>query len=166
VHGVLRSPIVTHRHPNSLRPLPTMEFRIHDILVWIRIRIRRSMPLPNRSGLQQKTNLKKIFRLLLFEGTFRSVFKDKKSKRSFSYYFCLMIKGSGSGSGSMPLTNGSGSGKQNKWIRWIRIRIRIRMRSTDSNFYQHLLTLFGHTEEYLFSYRSLSFSTPAIQCRN
>ncbi len=74
--------------------------RIHDILVWIRIRIwiRGSMPLTNGSGSgfgsascfcywpsrrQQKTNLKKkFFCLLLFEGTFTSFFKDKKSKRS------------------------------------------------------------------------------------
>ncbi len=66
-------------------------FRIHDILVWIRIR--GCMPLtyepwiisgscyfrhwPSRH--QQKTILKK-FCLLLFEGTFTSFFKDKKSK--------------------------------------------------------------------------------------
>jgi hypothetical protein len=81
--------------------------------------------------------------------------------QGFSYYFCLKIEGSGSGSGSMPLTNGSGSGRpKNMWIRWIRIR------NTASNFYLLLLTLFGHTEDYLSSYRSLSFSTPAIQCRN
>jgi hypothetical protein len=47
-------------------------FRIHDILVWIRIRIRGSMPLTNGSGsgtfyfpltfkMPKKTNLKKIF---------------------------------------------------------------------------------------------------------
>ncbi len=65
--------------------------RIHDIFVWIRIRI----PLTNGSGrgscyfrhwpsrCQQKTNFKKkFFYLLLFEGTFTSFFKDKKSKRS------------------------------------------------------------------------------------
>jgi hypothetical protein len=55
----------------------------------------------------------KVFCLLLFEGTFTSFFKDKKSKRShktvgikdFFYYFCLMIEGSG----SVHLTSGSGS---------------------------------------------------------
>ncbi len=76
----------------------------------------------------QGANKKLIFCLLLFEGTFTSFFKDKKSKRShktveikggFSYYYCLMIEGSGSG--SIPLTSGSGSGKS-MWIRWIRIR--------------------------------------------
>ncbi len=43
------------------------------------------------------------FCLLLFEGTFTSFFKDKKSKKvtksrnqSFSYYFCMVIEGSGS----------------------------------------------------------------------
>jgi hypothetical protein len=70
--------------------------------------------------------------LLLFEATFTSFFKDKKSKRvtkyrgirnqGFSYYFCMMIEGSGSragsGSGSIPLTSGSGSGRpKNMWIR-------------------------------------------------
>jgi hypothetical protein len=57
-----------------------------------------------------------VFCIVLFEGTFTSFFKDKKSQRShktveikvFSYYFCLMIEISGSG--SIPLTNGSGSG--------------------------------------------------------
>ena len=70
--------------------------RIHDILVWIRIRIwiRGSMPLTNGSGSgcgsfyfhhwpsrwQQKTNLKKVFCILLFEGIFTSFFKDKNQK--------------------------------------------------------------------------------------
>jgi hypothetical protein len=48
--------------------------RIHDILVWIRIRIHGSMPLIFK---------KKLFCLLLFEGTFTSFFKDKKSKSSY-----------------------------------------------------------------------------------
>jgi hypothetical protein len=45
-----------------------------------------------------------FFCLLLFEGTFTSFFKDKKSQKSqnsrnqgFSYYFCLLIEGSRSG---------------------------------------------------------------------
>ncbi len=112
------------RQPKSL--LPGQVLRIHDILVWIRIWIwiRRSMTLTSGSGSgscffrhwpsrrQQKTNLKKkFFCLLLFEGTFKSFFKDKKSKRShktegrnqgFSYYFWL-IEGSGSGYGSISL---------------------------------------------------------------
>ncbi len=93
--------------------------RIHEIFVWIRIR--GSLHVTNGSGSgscyfhhspsrrQQKTNFKKFFCKLLFEGTF---FKDKKSKRftnsrtqGFSYYFCLTIEGSG-GSGF-----GSGSAK-------------------------------------------------------
>ncbi len=56
-------------------------FRINDILVWIRIWIRGSMPLTNGSGssyfvsdLQDANKklifLKKFFCLLLFEGTF------------------------------------------------------------------------------------------------
>ncbi len=125
--------------------------RIHDILVWFRIRIgiRGSMTLTNGSGFgsgsgcgsgscylrhwplrcQQKTNFfKKVFCLLLFEGIY-IIFKDKKSQssrnQSFSYYFCLVIEGSGSG--STPLSNGSASGlrrPKNMWIRWIRVRIR------------------------------------------
>jgi hypothetical protein len=63
-----------------------------------------------------KKKMSKFFCLLLFEGTFTSFFKDKKSERnhktvprnqSISYYFCLMIEGSGSG--FVPLTTGSGS---------------------------------------------------------
>ncbi len=99
-------------------------FRIHDILVRIRIWIRGSMHLTNGSGFgscyfrhwlsrhQQKTNLKKNFCLLLFEGT--SFFKvQKKSQNSrnqrFSYYFSFMIEGFGSGR------------PKNMWIRiWIR----------------------------------------------
>ncbi len=66
--------------------------RIHAILMWIRIRIRGSLPLTDGSGFgsrsfyfhhwpsrrPQKTNIC----ILLFEGTFTSFFKDKKSKRS------------------------------------------------------------------------------------
>jgi hypothetical protein len=66
--------------------------QIHDILGWIRIRIRGSMPLTNGSGscyfrqwpsrCQQETNFfSQFFCLLLFECTFTSLFKDKKSKR-------------------------------------------------------------------------------------
>ncbi len=67
---------------------------IHDILVWNRIRIRGSMPLTNGYGSfyfhhwpsrwQQKKQmlLKKIYCILLSEGTFTSFFKGKKSKRS------------------------------------------------------------------------------------
>jgi hypothetical protein len=109
------------------------ELRIHDILVWIRIR--GSMPLTNGSGSWildpdpaifvtdlQDANKKIIlvtnfFCRLLFEGTFTSFFKEKKSKRvknsrnqGFSYYFCMMIEGSGS------------KRPKNMWIWWIRIR--------------------------------------------
>ena len=112
--------------------------RIHDILVWIRIRIRGSMPLHNGSGFGSgfgsgswirillfssltfktptKTNLKNKFLwlLLLHLHNFSKVKVQKKSQnsgnQSFSYYFCLMIEGSGR--------------PKNMWIRWIRIRIR------------------------------------------
>ncbi len=115
--------------------------RIHDILLWIRIR--GSMPLTNGSGsgcgygscyfchwpsrFQQKT---KFFYLLLFEGTFTSFFRDKKSKlqnsrnQGFSYYFGLMIDGSG----TIPLISGYRS--ESRVPNSIRIRIRIRIRNT------------------------------------
>ncbi len=123
--------------------------RIHDILVWIRIR--GSMPLTNGSRFgsgsgcaslyfhhwpsrcQHKNKFKnKVFLHITFWRYFYIIFqrsKDfKKSQNSrnqgFSYYFCLMIEGSGSESGSVPLTNGSRRPKIT-WIRWIRIRIRI-----------------------------------------
>jgi hypothetical protein len=88
-------------------------FRIHNILVWIRIR--GSMPLTNGSGscyfrhrpsrCQQKTNfLFNFFCLLLFEDTFTFFSKIKSQKESqnisnqgYSYYFCMMIEGSRSG---------------------------------------------------------------------
>ncbi len=114
--------------------------RIHDILVWIRIRICGSMPLSNGSGsryfchwrsrCQRKTNFcKKIFCYYFLKEKLHNFSKIKSQKESqnsrnqvFSYYLCMMIEGSG----STPLTNGSGSGRpKNMWIRWIRIRIRI-----------------------------------------
>ncbi len=53
---------------------------------------------------------KKLYCILLFEGSFTSFFKGKKVKKKaqnsgnqgFSYYFCLMIEGSGSGSATLP----------------------------------------------------------------
>jgi hypothetical protein len=80
---------------------------------------------------------KKLFCLLLFEGTFTSFFKEKsQSSRNqvFSYHFTLVIEGTGSGSISM--NNGSGSGSRrpkNIRIRWIRILIRIRNTGTVPN---------------------------------
>ncbi len=113
-------------------------FRIHDILVWIRIC--RSMPLTNKSwsgfgcGIcyfrhwpsrrQQKTNLKKVFLLIILWRYIYIIFKrqkvQKKSQNNrnqgFSYYYCFMIEGTGSG--SIPLTSGSESGRpKNMWIR-------------------------------------------------
>jgi hypothetical protein len=79
--------------------------RVHDILGWIRIRILGSMPLTNGSGSWirvldpdpalfvidlQDVSKKLIFEhnffcLLLYEATFTSFFKDKKSKRVKKY---------------------------------------------------------------------------------
>ncbi len=65
--------------------------RIHKILVRIRIRTRKSIPLTNGSGCRfascyfsqwHSRHQQKVFCLLLFEGTFTSFFKDKKSYRS------------------------------------------------------------------------------------
>jgi hypothetical protein len=142
-------------------------FRIHDILVWIRIQIRRSMPLTNGSGscyfchwpsrCQQKTNfLTQFFLLSYFLKVHLHYFSKIKSQKElqnsrvqgFSYYFCMMIEGSGSraGSGSIPLISGSGSGRpKNTWLRWIRIRwirirwIGIRIRNTDKKVWQQIV---------------------------
>ncbi len=50
------------------------------------------------SNLHKKKKFSGGFRLLLFEGTFTSLFKDKKSQNSkkhgFSYYYFLMMEGS------------------------------------------------------------------------
>ncbi len=125
--------------------------RIHDILGWIRIRIRGSMPLTNGSGsgscyfrhwpsrCQQKTNFfntisSTYYFLKLHWHNFSKIKSQKESQNSrnqgFSYYFCMTIEGSGSragsGSGSIPLTSGSGSGSRRAKNMWIRIRIRIR----------------------------------------
>ncbi len=121
-------------------------FRIHDILLCIRIRIliRGSMPwlidldAGSRSfyfrhwpsSCPQKTNFKKSYQLIAFWRYIYIIFQRKKVQKKsqnsrnqgFSYYVCLLIEGSGSG--SIPLTNGSGSGRpKNMWIQWIRIRI-------------------------------------------
>jgi hypothetical protein len=74
-------------------------------------------PDPAFLSLTFKTPTKKFFCTLLFEGTFTSIFKDKKSKKKsqnsikqgFSYFFCIMIEGSGSGS-RRPKNCESGSG--------------------------------------------------------
>jgi hypothetical protein len=96
LHGVMQKIIFFAYYflKGHLHPV----FRIHDILVWIWIRIRGSMPLTNGSGLgswirillfssltfkmpAKKLILTQFFCLLLFEGTFTLFFKDKKSKR-------------------------------------------------------------------------------------
>ncbi len=115
--------------------------RIHDILVWIRIRILIRILDPNSAIFVidlQDANKKLIFYLIFSAYYFLKVHlhlfsKIKSQKESqnsrnlgFSYYFCMMIEGSRSG--SIPLTNGSGGSRRpkNMWSRWIRIRFRIR----------------------------------------
>jgi hypothetical protein len=110
--------------------------RIHDILGWIRIRIRGSMPTTNGSGfgsgfgsgscyvtsLNFKMPVKKKFICTIFSAYyflklhlhhFSKIESQKESQNSrnqgFSYYFCMMIEGSGS--------------RRPKNM-WIRIRIR------------------------------------------
>jgi hypothetical protein len=81
--------------------------RIHDILVWIRNRIRGSMPLTNRSGSGQSFSEYYFLKVLLHH--FAKVKSQKEVTKSrnqgFPHYFCLMIEGSRPGSGSIPLTN-------------------------------------------------------------
>ncbi len=116
-------------------------FRIYDILGWIRIRIRGSMPLTNGSGSGSGSGscyfrhwLQDASKKLIFNTIFSAYFFLKVHLHHFSKIKgqkesqnSMMIEGSGSGAGSIPRTSGSGSGRpKNMWIRWIRIRIRIR----------------------------------------
>ncbi len=115
--------------------------RIDDILGWIRIRIRGSMPLTNGSGScyfrhwPSRCQLNKFFYTIFSAYYFLKLHLHHLSKiksqketqnsrnQGFSYYFCGSGSRAGSGSGSIHLTSGSGRPK-NMWIRWIRIRIR------------------------------------------
>jgi hypothetical protein len=103
--------------------------RIYDILVSIRIQIRRSMPLINGFGSrscyfhhwpsrrQQKSILNKFFQHFTF--------------LRYIYIIDRMIEESGSG--SIPLTNGSGSGSKGLKNMWIQIQIRFRICNTVTN---------------------------------
>ncbi len=123
-------------NPKVSKPM----FRIHDILVWIRIRIwiRGSMSLTNGcwSGScyfrhwPSRWQLKIIFIPINFRDynfiIFQKYVKSHKEvtnsrNQGFSYYFCLIVEGSGSG--SVPRT-GSWRPKN------IRVRIRLRIRIT------------------------------------
>jgi hypothetical protein len=96
-------------------------FRIHDILVWIRIEIRGSMTLSNGSGsgfgsgscyFRHWPNKKfKFFCFLLFEDTFTSFFKDiKKSQTEGIAVFLTIIAYYWGG----PKTCGSGGSRS--WL--------------------------------------------------
>jgi hypothetical protein len=133
--------------------------RIHDILGWIRIRIRGSMPLTNGSGsgswirillfssltfkMPAKTNFfNTIFspydflKLHLHHFSKIKIQKELQNRmnQGFSYYFCMMIEGSGSGSragsGSGSIPLTSGSGSGSWRPKKTWIRIRIRIRNT------------------------------------
>ncbi len=89
-------PVQQTRGLQSFKPV----FRIHDILVWIRIRVRISGPMPLTNGqfssltfkMPTKTNfLANFFCLLLYEGTLTSFFTDKKSKRVTDSRFFLLF---------------------------------------------------------------------------
>ncbi len=102
-------------------------FRIHNILVWIRIRIRLrgSMRLTNGTFTMPAKNsfFNTIFPACYFLKVHLHYFSTIKSQKEsqnrriqdFSYYFCLMIAGSGSGSragsGSIALISASASGR-------------------------------------------------------
>ncbi len=126
-------PLNTFLHTTSASSVPDPwhfgldpDPRIHASDWWIRIRFLdpgsgscyfRHWP----SRCQKKTiYLSQFFLLtvLLFEGTFTSFFKDKKSKRvtksKESRFFLLFLHDDGG--------SGSGSRRPNMWIRWIRIR--------------------------------------------
>jgi hypothetical protein len=108
--------------------------RIHDILGWIRIRIRGSMSLtdPAIFVMDLQDASKKLIFYTIFSAYyflrlhlhhFSKIKSQKESQNSrnqgFSYYFCMMIEGSG----SIPLASGSGSGSWRPKNMWIRIRI-------------------------------------------
>ncbi len=77
--------------------------QIRDILV--RIRIRGSLPLANGSG----SGSGSFFCLLLFQATFASFFKDKKSGShktvEIKVFLTIFLRIVRSGSGSVPRTN-------------------------------------------------------------
>jgi hypothetical protein len=141
-------------------------FRIHDILVWIRIRTPcltlmdpdlDADPDPATFVIDlQEANKKLIFLKSFSAYYFLKVHlhhfskikspKEVKNSRSksYSYYFCLMIEGfrsgsgAGSGSRSTPLISRSGSGPWRLKNMWIRwFRIWIWIRNTDNRFKSH-----------------------------
>jgi hypothetical protein len=100
-------------------------FRIHYLLVWIRIRILDPDPAIFLLDLQDASKnyfFNTIFSAYYFLKVHLHLFSKIKSQKEsqhsrnqgFSYYFCMLIEGSG----SIPLTGGSGSGRpKNMWIR-------------------------------------------------
>jgi hypothetical protein len=87
----------------------------------------------------------KFFCLLLFEGTFTSFSKDKKSKRchttvGFNVFLSFLLKDR-----SLTVTNGSGFGRSKHiWILRIRIQIRMRIRNT-------VFTIIHPVQSYVYS---------------
>ncbi len=72
--------------------------RIHDMLVWIRIRIRGSVPLTNGSGsgsfyfhqCRQKTNLKKNSAYYFLKGLLHN-FQRKKVKKESRFFLLFLL---------------------------------------------------------------------------
>ncbi len=148
-------------------------YRIHDILVWIWIRVHGSMPLTNGSGsgfirgllfyvidlqeINQEISFLNVFLLFTFWRyiyiTFQRLIVQMELQNSrnqgYSYYFCLMIDGSGfrseseARSRSTPLTNGSGSRSGRPKAKPLWIRW-IRIRNTD---FSTILRAFGTSEQ-------------------
>jgi hypothetical protein len=82
---------------NSMDSREAQSFTVFRIRIQIRVLLFSSLTFKTST----KTNfLKKLFCLLLFEGTFTSLFENKKIQKKsqnswnqdFSYFFCLMIK--------------------------------------------------------------------------
>ncbi len=111
-----------------------------DPCLWLRDPYPAIFVIDLQDGNKKLIFFSKFFCLLLFESTFTSFFRDKKSKRSqnavgikvFLTIFCMMIEGSGSVSGSTPPTNRSRSRRPKTHTVLIR-RIWIRILNTDAD---------------------------------
>ncbi len=141
----------------SSNPNPQPVLRIHDILGWIRIRIRGSMPLTNGSGSfyfrhwpsrcqQENKFFNTIFsaydflKLHLHHFLKIKIHKESQNRRNqgFSYYFCMMIEGSGSGSWR----------SKNTWIRIRNTAPNSSSQSTAKNWISHKISRYSKSTSY------------------